>query len=128
MTFSKNLSESIYVGEKEGEKLLAKRKNCIDDAEKLGLEPIYEAKSGKNSTMDQTLDSFNRVYELAIRHEKGVCHNQAVQCEQPPSIHIRHFTAEENEGMKQVAYTLNKFNELSQISGESMFVDNREVQ
>ena len=43
----------------------------------------------------------------------------------PPYIQIRLFTAKENEAMKQVAYvkyTLNEFNEMSQILGDFMLV------
>ena len=46
---------------------------------------------------------------------------------EPPYIQIRLFNAKENEAMKQVAYvnsTLNEFKEVSQILGDSMFVDN----
>ena len=44
-----------------------------------------------------------------------------------PYVQIRLFTAKQNEAIKQVAYvnyTLNEFKELSQISGDFMFVDN----
>ena len=41
------------------------RKTFIHDAENLGLVPIYEAKSRKESTMDQELDICNRVYGIA---------------------------------------------------------------
>ena len=45
----------------------------------------------------------------------------------PPYFQIRLLTAKKNEAKKQVAhvsYTLNEFKELSQISGDFMFVDN----
>ena len=48
-------SEQVYLSEKEGEALSTIRNNVIHDAENLGLVPIYEAKSGKESTMDQEL-------------------------------------------------------------------------
>ena len=56
-----------------------------------------------------------------------MCHNQKVQCEQETYIQNRLFTAKENEDLKQIAYvkyTSNEFEELSQILGEFMFVDN----
>ena len=45
----------------------------------------------------------------------------------PPYIHVRLFTAKENEDLKQAAYvnyTLIELKELSQTLGELMFVDN----
>ena len=56
-----------------------------------------------------------------------MCHNQERQCEQATLIQIRLFTAKYKEARKQVAYvnyTLNKFNEPSQILGGFLFVDN----
>ena len=41
------------------------RNTIIHGAENLGLEPINEAKSGKESNMDQVLDICNKVYEIA---------------------------------------------------------------
>ena len=64
-------SQQVYLGEKEGEAISAIRNTVIHDAENLGLVPIYEAKSGKESTMDSN-----------VQHEEGVCHNQEVQREQ----------------------------------------------
>ena len=37
----------------------------MPNAENLGLVPIYEAKSGKEPTMDQELEICNRVYKIA---------------------------------------------------------------
>ena len=45
-------SQQVYLSEKEGEALSTTRNTVIHDAENLGLVPIYEAKSGKESTMD----------------------------------------------------------------------------
>ena len=59
-------SQQVYLSEKEGEAISAIRNNVIHDAENLGLVPIFEAKSGKESTMDQELDICKRVYELQI--------------------------------------------------------------
>ena len=102
------------------------------DAENLGLVPIYEAKSGKESTMDQELDICNRVYEIATNNMRRVCLTiKKYSVNKPPYIQIRLFTAKENEAMKQVAYviyTLIELKELSQILGNIMFVDNCEPQ
>ena len=55
-------SQQVYhSGEKEGEAKWAIRNTVIHGAENLGLVPLYEAKSGKESTMDQELDICNRV-------------------------------------------------------------------
>ena len=37
----------------------------MPNAENLGFVPIYEAKSGKESTMDLELEICNRVYKIA---------------------------------------------------------------
>ena len=127
----KSLSKSILV-KKEGEAVSAIRNSVIHDAENLGLVPIYEAKSGKESTMDQELDICNKVYETAtynMRRVRVTIKKNSVN--KPPYIQIRLFTAKENEGLKQVAYvnyTLNELKELSQILENFMFVDNCEPQ
>ena len=54
-------SQQVYLSLKEGEAISASRNTVIQDAEKLGLVPIYKAKSRKESTMDQELDICNRV-------------------------------------------------------------------
>ena len=121
-------SQQVYLSEKEGETLSTIRKTAIQDAENLGLVPIFEAKSGKESTMDQELEICNRVYEIATYNMRRVCVTiKKYSMNKPPYIQIRLFTAKENEAMKQVAYvnyTLNEFKELSQILGDFMFVDN----
>ena len=121
-------SQQVNLSEKEGEAISAIRNSVIHDAENLGLVPIYEAKFGKESTMDQELDICNRVYEIATNNKRRVCVTiKKYHVNKPPYIQIRLFTAKENEAMEQVAYvnyTLNEFKELSQILGEFMFVDN----
>ena len=121
-------SQQVYLSEKEGEAISAKRNTVIHDAENLGLVPIYEAKSGRESTMDQELDICNRVREIATYNMRRVCVTiKKYNVSKPPYIQIRLFTAKENEDLKQVAYvnyTLNEFKELSQILGDFMFVDN----
>ena len=56
-------SQQVYLSEKEEEAISAIRITVSHDAENLGLLPIYEAKSCKESTMDQEPDICNRVYE-----------------------------------------------------------------
>ena len=121
-------SQQVYLREKEGEALSTIRNTVIHDAENLGLEPTYEAKPGKESTMDQELEICNRVYEIATYNMRRVCVTiKKYSVIKPPYNQIRLFTAKENESMKQVAYvnyTLNEFKELSQILGDFLFNDN----
>ena len=49
-------SQQVYLSEKEGDALSTIRNTVIHDAENLGLVPIYEAKSGRELTMDQELE------------------------------------------------------------------------
>ena len=55
------LLNEVYLSEKEGEAISTIRNTILHDAENLGLVPIKEAKSGKESSMDQELDICNRV-------------------------------------------------------------------
>ena len=66
-------SQQPYLSEKEGEAISAIRNTVIHDAENLVLIPIYQAKSGKESTMDQELEICNRVYEIATYNMRRVC-------------------------------------------------------
>ena len=106
-------SQQIYLSEKEGEGISAIRNTVTQDAENLELVPIYEAKSVKESTMDQELDICNRVYEIVTYNMRRVCVTiKKYSVNKPPYIQIRLFTAKENENLKQVAYvnyTLNEF-------------------
>ena len=120
-------SQQVYLSEREGEAISAIRNTVIHDAENLGLVPIYEAKSGKESTMDQELDLCKRVYQLATYMRRVCVTIKKYNVSKPPYNQIRLFTAKENEDLKQVAYvnyTLNEFKELSQIVGDFLFVDN----
>ena len=78
--------------------------------------------------MDQELDIYDRVYEIATYNMRRVCVTiKKNNVNKPPYILIRLFTSKENEGLKQVAYvnyTLNEFKELSQKLGHFLFVDN----
>ena len=120
-------SQQVHLSEKEGEALSAIRNTVIHDAENLGHVPIYEAKSGKELTMDQELEIYNRGYEKATYNMRRVFVTiKTYNVNKPVYIQIRLFTAKENEAMKQVAYvnyTLKKFKELSQVLGDFMFVD-----
>ena len=119
-------SQQVYLSEKEGEALSAIRNTVIHNAENLGLVPIYEGKSGKESTMDQELEICNRVYEIATYNMRMVCVTiKKYSVSKPPYIQVRFFIAKENEAMKQSAYvnyTLNELKELSQFLGD--FFDN----
>ena len=114
-------SQQVYLSEKEGEALSTIRNN-------VGPVPIYEAKPGKESTMDQELEICNRVYEKATYNMRRVWVTiKKYSVNKQPYIQIRLFTVKENEAMKQVAYvnyTLNEFKELSQCLGDFLFVDN----
>ena len=110
-------SQQVCLSEKKGEAISAIRITVIHDVENLGLVPIYEAKSGKESTLDQELDICNRIYEISIYNIKRVCVTiKKYNVSKPPYIQIRLFTPKENEDLKQVAYvnyTSNEFKELS---------------
>ena len=66
-------SPQVYLSEKESEAFSTIRNTVIQDAENLELAPIYEAKSGKESTMHQELEICNRVYEIATYNMGMVC-------------------------------------------------------
>ena len=121
-------SLQVYISEKEGEAFLAIRNTVISDAENLGLVTIYEAKSGKDSNIDQELNICNRVHEIATYNMRRLCVTIKKKIvNKPPYNQIRLFTAKENEDLKQAAYvnyTLNEFKELSHILGDIMCVDN----
>ena len=98
-------SEQVYFNEKEGEPISAIRKTVINDVENLGLVAIYEAKTGKESIMDQELDIYKRVYEISTYNMRSVgVRVKKYNVNKPPYIQIRLFTAKETEATKQVAY------------------------
>ena len=123
--------QQVYLGEKEGEATSAIKNTVIHDAENLGLVPILELTSDKESTMDQELANCNKLYDIATYNRRQVCvTKKKYNVNKPPYIQIRLFTAKEND-MEQVAYvnyTLNEFKELSQILRGFMFVDNCKTQ
>ena len=80
------------------------RNTVIHDAENLGLVPILEFTSDKESTMDQELANCNKVYDIATYNRRQVCvTSKKYNVKKSPYIQIRLFTAKENEAMKQVA-------------------------
>ena len=70
-------SQQVYLSEKEGEAISVIRNSVIHDSENLGRVPMYEAKSGKESTMDQELNICNRVYEIATYNMRRGCVSQS---------------------------------------------------
>ena len=124
-------TQQVYLGEKEGERISAIRTTVIHDAENLGLVPVLEPYSDKDSTMEQELANCHAVYDVATYKKRRVCVTiKKYSVNKPPYIQIILFTAKENEVLKQVAYvnyTLNEFKELAQVLGDFMFVENCNV-
>ena len=111
----KKKSSKFIFGEKEWEKISTIRKTVIHDAENLGLVPVLEPFSDKNSTMEHELANCHAVYDVAIHKKRRV------------SITIKKYY----EVLKQfvyVNYTLNDFKELAQVLGDFTFVENCNVQ
>ena len=127
----KSLNKSILV-KKRRRSNISNLKYVIHDAENLGLVPIYETKTGKDSTMDQELDICNRVYEIATYNMRRVCVKiKKNNVNKPAYVQIRLFAGKENEATEQVAYvnyTLNEFKEMSKILRDFMFADNCKTQ
>ena len=59
-------TQKVYLGEKEGKRISAIRNTVIHDAENLGLVPVLEPYSDKDSTMEQELANCHAVYDVAI--------------------------------------------------------------
>ena len=82
--------------------------------------------------MDHEFANCNKVYDVATYNKRQFCVMiKKYNVNKSPIIQIRLFTAKENEAKKQVAYvnyTLNKFKELYQISGEFIFAENCNLQ
>ena len=97
--------QQVYLGKKEGVEISSIRNTDIHDAENLGLVPILDVTSVKESTMDQELANCNKVYDIATYIKRQVCVTiKKYNINKPPYIQIRLFTAKENEARKQVAY------------------------
>ena len=128
----KNQQVYLGVGENEGERISAIRNTVIHDAENLGLVPVLEPYSDKDSTMEQELANCHAVYDVAAYKKRKVFVTiKQYSVNKPSYIQIRLFTAKENEVLKQVAfvnYTLNKFEELAQVLEDFMLVENCNVQ
>ena len=92
--------QQVYLGEA----ISAIRNTVIHDAVNLGLIPILELTSDKESTMDQELANCNTVFSIASYNKRQVWVSiMNFNVNKPPYIQIRLFTAKENEAMKQVA-------------------------
>ena len=77
----------------------------VHGEQKLGLVTIYEAKSAKDSNMDQEDDICNRVYEIATYNMRRVHVTiKKKNVNKPRYTQIRLFTAKEIEAIKQNAY------------------------
>ena len=83
-----NYQEVYHSKKKEGEAISAIQNKVIHDAENFELVPIDEAKSVKESIMNQEFEICNRVIEIATISMRrvcvtikkyNVCHNQEVQ-------------------------------------------------
>ena len=94
----------------------------------LGLVPVLEPYSDKDSTMEQELANCHAVYDVATYKKRRVCVTiKKYSVNKPPYIQIRLFFAKQNEVLKQVAYvnyTLNEFKELAQFLGDFIIVEN----
>ena len=125
-------SQQVYFGEKEAERIPAIRNIVNHDAENLGLVPVLEPYSEKDSTMEQELANWHAVYDVATYKKWRVRVTiKKYGVNKPPYLQIRLFTAKENEVLKQIAYinyTLNEFKELAQVLGDFMFVESCNVQ
>ena len=96
--------QHVYLGKKEGERISAIRNNINHDAENLGLVPLLEPYSDKDSTMEHELANCDAVYEVATYKKRRVCvTTKKYSVNEPPYIQIRLFAAKENEALKQVA-------------------------
>ena len=122
----------MYLGEKEGKRISATRNTVIHDAENLGLVPVLESYSDKDSTMEQALANCHAVHDIAAYKKRRVYVTiKKYSVIKPPYIQIRLFTAKENEVLNQVVYvnyTLNEIKEFAQVLGDFMFVENCNVQ
>ena len=97
-------TQQVYFGEKEGERISAIRNTVIHDAENLGLVPVWEFYSDKDSTMEQELANCHAVYDVATYKKRRMCVTiKKYSVNKPPYIQIQLFTAKENEVLKQIA-------------------------
>ena len=66
-------TQQVYLGETEGERISAIRNTVIHDAENLGLVPVLEPYSDKDSTMEQELANCQAMYDVATYKKRRVC-------------------------------------------------------
>ena len=79
----------MYLGEKEGERISAIRNTDIHDAENLGLVPVLECYSDKDSTMEQEFAKCLAVCDVATYKTRRVCVKiQKYSVNKPPYIQI----------------------------------------
>ena len=82
-------THQVYLGEK-GERISAIRNTVIHDAENLGLVPLLEPNSDKDSTMQQELANCHAVYDIATYKKRRVCVTiKKYSVTKPPCIQIR---------------------------------------
>ena len=66
-------TQQLYLVEKEGERISAIVNTVIHDAENLGLVPVLEPYSDKDSTIEQELANCQAVYDVATYKKRRVC-------------------------------------------------------
>ena len=66
-------TQQVYLGKKEGQRISAKRNTVIHTAEKLGLSPVLEPYSDKDSTLEQELANCHAVYDVATYKKRRMC-------------------------------------------------------
>ena len=119
-------NQQVCSDEKEGKRMSAIRNTAVQDAENLGLVPLLEPHSDKDSTMEQKPANCHAVYDVATYKKRRVCVTiKKYNVNKPAYIQIRLFTAKENDVLKQVAYvnySLNEFKKLAQVLGDFLFV------
>ena len=82
-------THQVYLGEK-GERISAIRNTVIHDAENLGLVPLLEPNSDKDSTMQQELANCHAVYDISTYKKRRVCVTiKKYTVSKPPYIQIR---------------------------------------
>ena len=125
-------TQQVYLGEKEGVSISAIRNTVIHDAETVGSVSVLEPYCDKDSTMEQKIANCHAVYDIAAYQKRKLCVTISNYSKnKPPYIQIRHFTAKENEVLKQVAYVnyaLNDFKELTQVLVGFMYVEKINVE
>ena len=98
-------SQQVYLSEKQGETTSTIRNTVNQDVENFGLVLIYEAKSGKESTMDKEVANYNKVFEIATYNMRRVCVTiKKHSVNKSPYIQIRRLAPKENKARKQVVY------------------------